>query len=42
MIRKAAIADIEEICKLRVLQQKADWQETYIDKFGLYNTTKTF
>ena len=42
MIRKAAIADIEEICELRVLQQKADWQETYIDKFGLYNTTKTF
>ena len=42
MIRLATKNDIEEISRLRGLQQKADWQEEYIDKFDLYNTTKAF
>lgn len=42
MIKKAMKTDIEEICRLRVLQQKDDWKEEYIDKFNLYDSTKTF
>lgn len=42
MIKMAINNDIEEICKLRILQQKDDWKEEYIDKFDLYNATKSF
>lgn len=42
MIKIAKNTDIEEICKLRILQQKDDWKEEYVDKFDLYNSTKKF
>ncbi len=42
MIKIATTSDVEEICKLRVLQQKDDWKEEYVDRFDLYNTTKKF
>lgn len=42
MIKIATNEDIEEICKLRILQQKEDWKEEYVDKFDLYNSTKKF
>ena len=42
MIKIATNSDIEKICELRILQQKDDWKEEYIDKFDLYNSTKKF
>ncbi|HIR73972.1 TPA: GNAT family N-acetyltransferase [Candidatus Ventrenecus avicola] len=42
MIRMATNSDIEKICELRIFQQKDEWQEEYIDKFDLYNSTKKF
>lgn len=42
MIRIATNSDIEKICELRMLQQKDDWKEEYVDKFDLYNSTKKF
>lgn len=41
-IEMANNEDIEELSKLRVLQQKDDWQEEYEDKMGLRETTKWY
>ncbi len=42
MIRLADIKDIDELCDLRVSQQKDDWDDEYEDKFDLYHTTKKY
>lgn len=34
--------DIEELSKLRVMQQKDDWDDNYIDKYDLRKTTKDY
>ena len=41
-IEMANNEDIEELSKLRVLQQKDDWQEEYEDKMDLKETTKKY
>lgn len=42
MIRIAINSDIEKICELRILQQKDDWKEEYVDRFDLYSSTQKF
>lgn len=42
MMGIAEIEDIEQLAKLRIIQQKDDWKEEYIDKYNLYQTTKDY
>ena len=41
-MRLANNNDIEQLSKLRILQQKDDWNEEYEDKYDLYNITYNF
>lgn len=41
-MRLANENDINELCKLRILEQKEDWKNEYEDNFNLYNVTMTY
>lgn len=41
-VKVANITDIEELAKLRILQQKDEWQNEYEDEMNLYEKTKEY
>ena len=42
MKKIAEYKDIEELSRLRIMQQKDDWDDSYVDKYDLKKTTKEY